>query len=279
MYHLFTTVVILDQVIRQSGASTESKRFRELLLRLRDGQSTEDDWTTLLQRTPTVANNANTFKEAIHLYYKKEQVAQYNHEAITKLGSPIAQINAIHSCAAATSAKSDNAGGLEPVIFMAKGSRVMLTSNLWQQVGLCNGTRGLIEDLLYTHGHKPPNLPIAILVNFPDYSDPPFIQSKPKCIPVPPIVFEWHNSLKTLSQQQIPLLLSYAMTIHKSQGQTMRKAVVDIGNIEMAAGCTFVTLSRLKNLSGLIIIPMSFERLQAIGKLKQTLQRLTEEEH
>lgn len=137
---------------------------------------------------------------------------------ITKLESSIARINAIRSCAATTSAKSNNAGGLEPVIFMAKGSRVMLTSNLWQQVGLCNDNslRGLREDLLYTHGHKPPDLPIAILVNFPDYSGPPFIQSKPKCIPVPPIVFEWHNGLKTLSQQQIPLRLSYAMTIHKS---------------------------------------------------------------
>ena len=278
LYHLFTTVVILDQVIRQSGASTESKKFRELLLRLRDGQLTEDDWTTLLQQTPTAANNANTFKEAIHLYYKKEQVAQFNHEAITQLGSPVARINAIHSCAAAASAKSDNAGGLEPIIFMAKGAHVMLTSNLWQQVGLCNGTRGLIEDLLYTHGHKPPNLPIAILVNFPDYSGPPFIESKPKCIPIPPIVFEWHNGLKTLSRQQIPLRLSYAMTIHKSQGQTMTKAVIDIGNKEMAAGCTFVALSRLKSLSGLLITPMTLERLQAIGKMKQTQQRLTEEE-
>ena len=84
-------------------------------------------------------------------------------------------------------------------------------------------------------------------------------------------MFEWHNGLQTLSRQQIPLRLSYAMTIHKSQGQTMTKAVIDFGNKEMAAGCTFVALSRLKSLSGLIITPVTFERLQAIGEMKRKL--------
>ena len=55
-----------------------------------------------------------------------------------------------------------------------------------------------------------------------------------------PIVFEWHNGLTPLSRQQLPLRLSYAITIHKSQGQTMTKAVIDLGDKEMAAGCSFV---------------------------------------
>ena len=186
--------------MRQNGLSTESKTFREILMRLRNGESTENDWRTLLKRTPTAANNANEFIDATRLFYKKEDVAQYNHECITQLGTPIARINAIHSCLTAASTKSDNAGGLEPV---AKDAQVMLTSNLWQQVGLCNGARGTIDSLLYAQGHKPPNLPIAIMVKFTHYTGIPFIQSKPKCIPIPPIVYEWHNGLKTLSRQQL----------------------------------------------------------------------------
>ena len=31
---------------------------------------------------------------------------------------------------------------------------------------------------MHAEGHKPPNLPIAILVNFPDYTGPPFVQNK-----------------------------------------------------------------------------------------------------
>ena len=36
----------------------------------------------------------------------------------------------------------------------------------------------------------------------------------------------------------------------------------------MAAGCTFVALSRLKSLSDEIIQPMSFKRLESIGNSK-----------
>ena len=46
----------------------------------------------------------------------------------------------------------------------------------------------------------------------------------------------------------------------------------------MAAGCTFVALSRLKSLSGLLIQPMTYNRLQNIGRLKRIQQRITEEE-
>jgi ATP-dependent exoDNAse (exonuclease V) alpha subunit len=34
------------------------------------------------------------------------------------------------------------------------------------------------------------------------------------------------------------------MTIHMSQGQTLTKAVVDLGKGEKVAGCTFVATSR-----------------------------------
>ena len=140
-------------------------------MRLCNGNSTENDWNTLLQRTPTTDNNVNEFRDATHLFYKKEDVAQYNYEAVT---THTAQINAIHSCTSAASAKSDDAGGLEP---MAKEAEVTLTSNLWQQVGLCSGARGTID----AQGHKLPNLPVAIMVKFPYYTGTPFLQSKPKC--------------------------------------------------------------------------------------------------
>ena len=76
----------------------------------------------------------------------------------------------------------------------------LLTSNLCQQVGLCNGARGTIYSILYAQGHKPPNLPIAIMVNFPYYIKHPFHS---KCIPIPPIVHEGHDGFKTLSRQQL----------------------------------------------------------------------------
>lgn len=58
------------------------------------------------------------------------------------LGTPIATIQAIHSDPVTTCAKSDDVRGLHPVIFLAEGSCVMLTANIWQQAGLCNGSAG-----------------------------------------------------------------------------------------------------------------------------------------
>lgn len=97
---------------------------------------------------------------------------------LSKLGTPIARINAAHSGAAASATPLDQAEGLELVIFLAKNAKVMLTSNLWLQVGLCNGAMGIVESILYAEGHKPPAFPIAVMVNFNNYTGPPFLPSK-----------------------------------------------------------------------------------------------------
>ena len=241
--------------------------FRDLL-RLRNGESTEEDWQLLLSRSPSAITNLTEFNDAVHLFYNKDKVAQFNAQKLNSLGTPIARINAVYSCSSAASAKTDDAGGLEPVLLLAKGARVMLKSNLWAQKGLCNGATGNVLDILYATGQRPPNLPIAVLMQFDKYTGPPFTVSNPTCIPIPPISFDWSDGSTRLSRQQLPLRLSYAITIHKSQGQTLSKACIDIGEREKAAGATFVALSRLRQLSDGIIQPMPFERLQSIGRLK-----------
>ena len=96
----------------------------------------------------------NEFSDSTHLFYKKDDVAKYTHQAIVNLSSPIAWINTIHSSTAAALAKGDDAGGLEPIVFVAKGAKIlMLTSNLLQQVRLFNGAMSIIDRLLYAEQH------------------------------------------------------------------------------------------------------------------------------
>ncbi len=60
--------------------------------------------------------------------------------------------------------------GLEPVVFQAKGAKVMLTMNLWSSVGLCHGATGTVVDIIYQNIHQPPDLPIiAVIVEFENY--------------------------------------------------------------------------------------------------------------
>ena len=53
--------------------------------------------------------------------------------------------------------------------------------------------------------------------------------------------------------------------MHKSQGQTLDKAVIDLGPKEAYTGLTFVCLSRAKRLFDLIAEPMSFNRIGNLG--------------
>jgi len=53
--------------------------------------------------------------------------------------------------------------------------------------------------------------------------------------------------------KQYPLMLAWAVTIHKGQGKTFDKVVIDIGNGTFAHGQTYVALSRCTTLEGIVL--------------------------
>ena len=60
---------------RVQGMTSEQVQFRDLLLRLRKGESTVDDWNLLLTRQPSNITNLCDFEDATRLFYSNEQVA------------------------------------------------------------------------------------------------------------------------------------------------------------------------------------------------------------
>ena len=79
-------------------------------------------------------------------------------------------------------------------------------------------------------------------------------------------------------RQQLPLKLAWALTIHKSQGLTLPKAVIDIGKSEKTPGISYVAISRVNSLSACMIQPMAYERLQSIKSSSSLQFRLQEEQ-
>ena len=101
--------------------------------------------------------------------------------------------------------------------------------NLWSSVGLCNGATGTVVDIIYQNNHQPPDLPIAVIVEFENYRGPVFNENQPLCILIYPITVTSQTEIGFHERQQLPLRLAWAITIHKSQGLTLPKAWIDIG--------------------------------------------------
>ena len=80
-------------------------------------------------------------------------------------------------------------------------------------------------------------------------------------------------------RKQFPLILAWAVTIHKVQGMTMDRIVVDMspskGRFQRAEA--YVAFSRVKTYEGLHIIGYSRHQIQTCGKVKNEMERLRSE--
>ena len=158
--------------MHHSGEDNDQVMFRNILLHLRDGQVTEEDWQHLMNQTPAQVQDLEQFHNALHLYPTIEAVAEHNVTKLRANGQPIATVKAIHTGPNASKASHDDAAGLEPIICTAHGARVMLTANLWTEVGLANGAMGTVVAICYKSGQAPPNLPVSVMVRFDSYRGP-----------------------------------------------------------------------------------------------------------
>ena len=87
--------------------------------------------------------------------------------------------------------------------------------------------------------------------------------------------FIWESDkIPGIGISQIPLILSWALTIHKSQGATLDAAEIDIGSGIFECGQTYVALSRVKSLNGLYLTSFDAKRIRIHKKVKEFYESL-----
>jgi len=178
-YLQFREVYKLEKIQRQSGDSIEQQRFREILLRLREGENSLDDWKQLTTRFEENLNRIERerFSDAVFILTKWIDVDKINVTMLRDLSRPVAKIIAVHTGGQeAKHANSDIAKGLEGQLLLAKGSRVMLTANIWTEAGLVNGSMGIVHDIIFEQAS--PSLPAAVFIEFDAYKGPTITTSE-----------------------------------------------------------------------------------------------------
>lgn len=149
-------------------------------------------------------------------------------------------------------------GMFENKLELCEGCQVMCISNIDQEMGLVNGSQGIVVGFSDEENKHFP------IVKFDNIEQEITIHDH-----------SWgFESDERYSITQIPLILSWAITIHKSQGMSIQKAVVDIGSSIFQYGQTYVALSRVKSLDGLYLTKVNAQKIKAHPEVTKYYKKL-----
>lgn len=130
------------------------------------------------------------------------------------------------------------------------GAQVMCVINIQNEktLELCNGSQGVVTG--FSLGY-----PVVQFQNGVQRTMCPHI---------------WESErMPTVGVSQVPLILAWAISIHKSQGATLDMAEVDIGSGIFECGQSYVALSRVKSLNGLYLSSYNPGKIKINRKVKE----------
>ncbi|MDO5106546.1 helix-turn-helix domain-containing protein [Capnocytophaga sp.] len=224
--------VELEKIYRQSDPE-----FISLLNNLRDNRLTAENITHLQKY---VKPNFTPEKDCITLTTHNAKADHINQHEISKIKSKGFTYDAV-----VVGDFPEHIYPIEKQIVLKEGARVMFVKNdLSGERLFFNGKMGTVTSLT--------NDEIWVRLDGGDV-----IEVEP---------YEWENvryrideTTKDIEQErlgtftQYPLRLAWAITVHKSQGLTFEKAILDLDKV-FASGQAYVAFSRLRSLDGLVLL-------------------------
>jgi len=237
-------VFILEEIFRQNDP-----KFIKILNNIRFGNLDEEDCEALQSRVkakdensaikPTILTTHNFKVEKINeVELKKIPNLEVVHEA-QYFGTPDKIEFLKKNCMAAA------------ILSLKIGAQVMMIKNTYQKEGISNGSLGVIREFSSKKSH-----PVVEFANG-------------KILTIAPeewVIEKFDEEKKIMKSEagvtQIPLILAWAMTIHKSQGLTLDKIYCDLSDV-FSPGQAYVALSRARSLSGVFIDSINFNKISS----------------
>ena len=261
--------IILETNHRQG----KDKPYAELLNRIRIGQHTKEDITTL--RTRVRSKNHPDLKTAsLFIICKRKDCAEMNSKYLNSLDGELVTIQAKHQHATQAKYKpyiEPKEGAVASTSFMDKlkvkiGAKLMIIHNIDTSDCLTNGQLGELVGLVKTTKGEVDKLIIRLnnkKAGQNNQSKHPIFASKyPNCVTIERVALQYTLRKKSgeagasATVIQFPVKLAFAITSHKIQGQTIPspiKVALDLNSIFEDAQA-HVMLSRVQQLEQIFIL-------------------------
>ena len=254
--------------------------FIDLLNHLRFGELTTTELELLCERRRIPLTGDFGDGAIIHIYPTVKQVDEYNNK-MTVSNAAINRMYKIHAIDESREAPTygikppanvipsdvNNCGGLLPTILLAVDSRVMLRRNIAVSDGLVNGAMGVVKGFKWPALRRDQleegEMPDAVLVKFDDETIGSRLKDANGLVSIPQMCakFQATKGYGDVERRMLPLILCWAVTVHKLQGTTLDKAVIDLGKKNFAKGQVYVALSRVKTVEGIALSDLEPSKL------------------
>ena len=240
--------------------------------------------------------------DVLHVYARNEHCSVRNEKMLNKIDGSLYSIKADDSLkdikvdmsqVDLSLLPASKTGNLPRMLLLKVGARVFVSSNIDVSDGLTNGVFGTVSHIISSTYVNEKGESIeevrVVLVRFD--SDRVGREAKAKslfkridadAVPISKaeVAFKTstsdHRKSVSIIRKQFPLILSWAVTIHKVQGMTMDRIVVDMSKSKgkFMKGQAYVAFSRVRTYDGLHLINYDRDQIKVCGKVKKEMERL-----
>ncbi len=225
-------MIHLEEVFRQ-----RDRAFVRLLDEIRTNSA---DWDTLESLNERIDPEFEAPNYYITLASRNAIVEKINSERLYNINAP-----GLHFQATTTGEFPIKNAPTNPILELKEGAQIMCLRN-GPQLNYVNGTIGIFDRM------EDRSMVIRITDSLGDEKE-----VKIKRVIWEMVKYEWNQKqleAKVIGTfEQYPVKLAWAVTIHKSQGQTFDHIYLDMGKGAFEFGQTYVALSRCTSLSGIVL--------------------------